>query len=275
MWTWGLACALGGRVLLRLEDHDRGRCRPEFEAALLEDLAWLGLEPDVPSSLAHFREGPSPFRQSDNDAAYEAALATLAARAEVYACRCSRRDIAQVVPDRINEESRYPGLCRGLGLAHGPGLGVRVAMAPGEERFDDAILGPQRQCPAEQSGDVLLKDRLGRWTYQFAVVADDVRHGVDLVIRGRDLLASTGRQIRLARLLGRERPPVFAHHPLVLKPSGEKLSKASGDTALSELRAAGVRPDEVLGEAAWRSGLIPAMRRVVAGEVGELFGSEK
>jgi glutamyl-Q tRNA(Asp) synthetase len=278
VWVWGLARALGGRVLLRLEDHDRGRCRPAYEAALLDDLDWLGLVPDV-ASTAHFRRAaPSPYRQSDNDAVYEAALARLERDATVFACACSRKEIALAAglvagheAGPAHEEPRYPGTCRARGLARGLDRGTRVVLAPGEERFDDAVLGPRVQAPADQCGDLLLRDRLGQWTYQFAVTVDDLRHGVTLVIRGEDLVASTGRQIRLGRMLGRAEPPAFAHHPLILKPSGEKLSKASGDVGVRELRAGGAMPAQVLGEAAWRTGVLSEMRPVGAGELAELF----
>ncbi|HEX5385666.1 MAG TPA: glutamate--tRNA ligase family protein [Gemmatimonadales bacterium] len=259
VYVWGIARALGGRVLLRIEDHDRTRCRPEFESALLEDLEWLGLEPHV-GSIGEFRAGRSPFRQSDNDAPYAAALAGLAERAQVYACACSRRDLAAEAGDPFNDETPYRGRCRERGLEPGPGRGMRVVLEPGAEGFDDSMLGPQRQEPAVQCGDLLLRDRLGQWTYQFAVVVDDMRHEIDLVIRGADLLASTGRQIRLARMLGRAREPVWLHHPLILKPTGEKLSKASRDTGLGELRAAGVSAADVLGEAAYRGGLLERSR---------------
>jgi glutamyl-tRNA synthetase/glutamyl-Q tRNA(Asp) synthetase len=244
VWVWGAARALNGRVILRIEDHDRTRSRAEYEHGLLEDLAWLGLEPDEDAG-----------RQSDHDDRYAAALAQLDEAGLVYACRCSRRDIAETVPDVFNRETRYPGTCRGLGLAREAGRGLRARLAGGMERFDDLVLGPQQQEPAAQCGDVLVRDRLGQWTYQFAVVVDDIADRVDLVIRGEDLLESTGRQISLARMLGRDEPPVFAHHPLIVKPSGEKLSKATGDTGIRELRAGGARPGDVLREAAARSGL--------------------
>jgi len=92
---------------------------------------------------------------------------------------------------------------------------------------------------------VLIRDRLGNWTYQFAVSVDDFRQGIDLVIRGVDLLPSTGRQIRLARLLGRERPARFLHHPLIMKSPDQKLSKSDGDTGIRDLRARGWAPDRV------------------------------
>lgn len=254
VWVWGVAGALGGRVLLRLEDHDRGRCRREYEAALLDDLDWLGLLPDV-GTTAELRTGPSPLRQSDAVEHYASALERLGA--DVFACECSRKDLALVEGDVFNQETRYTGRCRDRGLDRRPGRGLRLRLAPGAECFVDARLGPQQQRPSEQCGDLLLRDRLGRWTYQFAVVVDDLRQGVDLVIRGEDLLPSTGRQILLGRRLGRAVPPVFLHHPLILKPGGEKLSKSSGDTGIRELRAAGATPAQVLGRAACLTGLQP------------------
>ena len=246
--VWETARRFGGKVLLRIEDHDRTRCRPEYERALLDDLDWLGLEPDI-APTDSFRTGRSEWRQSDNGAVYEAALERLRKAGLAYVCECSRRDIAAEVPDRFNEEMRYPGTCRGKALAPAPGRGWRVVMDEGAETFDDLRLGPQRQSPAEQCGDVLVRDRLGNWTYQFAVTVDDVRHGVDVVVRGEDLLGSTGRQLRLARLLGRAEAPRFLHHPLIRKPSGEKLSKAARDTGIRDLRAAGVPAAEVLTRA--------------------------
>jgi glutamyl-tRNA synthetase/glutamyl-Q tRNA(Asp) synthetase len=133
-------------------------------------------------------------------------------------------------------------------------------MPSGIERFDDLRLGRQVQDPVLQCGDLLLRDRLGNWTYQFAVVVDDQRQGVDLVVRGEDLLDSTGRQIRLARMLGRETPPAFLHHPLILKRGGAKLSKADRDTSVRDLRAAGVARAELLGRAAAAVGLLAAPR---------------
>ena len=272
VYVWGLARALGGRVLLRLEDHDRTRCRPAYEAALLQDLEWLGLEPDA-GAPAELRQGPSPFRQSDAGAEYREALERLAAEGRVFACECSRREIDAEGGGAVNRETPYPGRCRERGLAL-EGRGVRLRVEPGEERFVDARLGERCQEPARQCGDMLLRDRLGHWTYQFAVVVDDLRHEVDLVVRGEDLLESTGRQIRLARLLGRERAPVYFHHPLVLKPGGAKLSKASGDTGIRELRAAGAGPEDLLGRAAWAGGLLDHPSPLGTADLAHLFDRE-
>ena len=95
-----------------------------------------------------------------------------------------------------------------------------MRLEPSVERFVDLRLGPQEQRPSEQCGDLLVRDRDGNWTYQFAATVDDYVQGVTLVIRGVDLLASTGRQIQLARLLGRDEPPAFLHHPLIMKSPG-------------------------------------------------------
>lgn len=269
--VWGVAQARNGRVLLRFEDHDRGRCRREYEAAILEDLEWLGLVPDV-GSPGEFRSGRSPFRQSDNELRYATALRKLESRFRVYGCDCSRKEIAMEsdVPD---QETRYPGRCRERNLAIGEGRGIRVTIEPGSERFTDMLLGEQEQEPSAQCGDLLLRDRLGNWTYQFAVTVDDLEQQVDLVIRGQDLLASTGRQIRLARMLGRITPATYMHHQLIRHGSGAKLSKSNRDTGVRDLRAAGRSPGWVLGQAAYLTGLIDSPRELGADHLGSFFVS--
>ena len=223
---------------------------PEYESALLEDLAWLGFEPD---------SGLRPIvRQSDTPWVYEEALETLRASTEVYACECSRKDIGG---------ERYEGRCRGRGLQSGPGRGIRVRLASEVEVFDDALLGRLTHVPAEQCGDLLVRDRDGHWTYQFAVTVDDMRQGVTLVIRGANLVSSTGRQIRLARMLGRSNAPVFLHHPLIHDARGEKLSKSAGDTGVREFRSAGLTAPDVIGIAASRVGLADPGRSIRASEV--------
>jgi glutamyl-tRNA synthetase/glutamyl-Q tRNA(Asp) synthetase len=272
VWVWGLARALDGRVLLRLEDHDLGRCRPAYEAALLEDLEWLGLVPDL-GMPAELRAGRSAYRQSDSDASYAAALERLRGRGLVFACDCSRKDLARTEGEVFDQETRYGGRCRERGLAAEPGRGFRLRVDPGAEQFVDARLGPQCQEPSAQCGDLLLRDRLGQWTYQFAVVVDDLRHGVDLVVRGEDLLDSTGRQLQLGRLLGRAAPPVYLHHPLIRKPGGAKLSKSSRDSSIRELRAAGIDPAEVLGRAARATGLEWDHECISWHDLAKLFGA--
>ena len=268
IYVWGLARTLGGRVLLRIEDHDRIRSRREFDAAILEDLAWLGFVPD---------EGLNPVRrQSNNDTAYVNALATLAATHTVYACDCSRKDVRlrRVAASAGPVDDRYPGTCRERRLRPGDavprGMGARVQLDDRPESFTDGARGEIVQTPAEQCGDLLLRDRDGNWTYQFAVTVDDMNDNVDLVVRGMDLLSSTGRQIKLGRMLGRTEPPHFFHHPLIIKPDGEKLSKGSRDTGVRELRAAGLDPPTVIGLAAASVGLIQRGARVAADAVSEL-----
>ena len=264
IYVWGIARALGGRVLLRIEDHDRIRSRPEYDAALLDDLSWLGFSADA-----------GPIRQSDDPGAYEAALARLARSHHVYVCDCSRKEIAAAALVAPGIEVPYSGRCRARRLGEDTGCGHRLELTPGVEAFDDGLLGRRVQEPAAQCGDLLLRDRDGHWTYQFAVTVDDVRQQIDLVIRGEDLLSSTGRQIRLARMLGRATPPVFVHHPLILKPSGEKLSKSSGDTGVRELRAAGVTAAEVIGRAAVACGLIDVAKPIPPDDVAALFRTRR
>lgn len=261
IFVWGLTRALGGEVLLRIEDHDAERSRAVFERALLDDLEWLGFVPDRPS-FAEFRAGPCAGRQRDREAVYQAALEALARAGRVYACECSRRMLA--LHGGVSGERRYPGTCARKGLPCGPGRGVRVALDEGVETFEDLRHGSQSQSPAEQCGDLLVRDRDGHWTYQFAVTVDDFEQGVTVVIRGDDLLSSTGRQIQLARLLGRRSPPVFVHHPLVMKGPAQKLSKADGDTSVRDLRARGVTATDIIGRAAAAVGLTDASPLTVA-----------
>jgi len=243
-YVWGVAQALGGRVLLRIEDHDRVRSRAEYEAGILDDLDWLGFRPDIfPTDT--FRAGRCDGRQSDRGHVYHAAVDVLRAKGLVYGCDCSRADVLAATDGDTSGELRYAGRCRGRDLPLTDGVGWRVRMDSGSETFDDARLGVRSQDPAAQCGDLLIRDRHANWTYQFAVAVDDWQQQIDLVIRGEDLLASTGRQIRLARLLGRERPPTFLHHSLIMRTPTQKLSKSDGATGIRDLRAAGQTPEMV------------------------------
>jgi glutamyl-Q tRNA(Asp) synthetase len=228
--VWGAARERDGQVLLRIEDHDRQRSKLEYEAAIIEDLAWLG-----------FKHDGDVVRQSERHPIYHKALQRLIDRELVYGCTCTRSE--------INGE-RYANTCRDQGIPLGDGVGWRVIMEPGVERFFDEILGPQEQDPSEQCGDLLVRDRLGNWTYQYAATVDDHVQRITDVIRGQDLLSSTGRQMRLARLLGRHEMPRFRHHALVMKSPAQKLSKSDGDTGVRDLRALGWSAAKVREKAA-------------------------
>lgn len=252
---WGIARATGGQVVLRIEDHDRQRSRRTWEADLLDDLERLGLEPDVPT-IASLRAGPSAYRQSDCDDVYRGAIDALRAEGRVYACDCARSTFEAWVRTRGRpfEGTGCPGSCRERGLAEKGGFGLRVTVGEGDERWLDLLRGRMRD-DVPGRGDPLVRDRHGNWTYVLCVVVDDIRHGIDLVIRGQDLLDSTGVQVRLARILGRATPPIFLHHPLVRRPDGSKLSKADRATAVRSLLAAGRSPPELFGHAAELVGL--------------------
>jgi len=265
--VWGVAGATGGRVVLRIEDHDRERCRPAYERALLDDLEGLGFVPDEPPiALLRTRE-PSPYRQRDNGAAYAAALGELASRELVYGCSCSRSTFATwgTSHGRPWSGPGCPGACSARRLERdAPGVTWRVALGDGDEAWTDLVLGPQRGRPTAP-GDLPARDRHGNWTYAFCVVVDDLRDRIDLVIRGEDLLAATPAQIRLGRLLGRVTPPRFLHHPLIRRPDGRKLSKADGATSVRELLARGASGAELRAHAADAIGLAAGVARRLAG----------
>ena len=212
------------------------------------DLAWLGFQADG-----------GPVRQTSPDAvaAYEAALAGLTERGLVYRCGCTRATFAAWAREHGSHWTGpgCPGACRTKALPGDAATSLRVALGAGEERFDDLRLGPGAGDPSA-TGDLVVRDREANWSYGFAVVVDDLRQGVDLVVRGEDLLPETARHIRLGRLLGRAEPPRFLHHPLIRKASGAKLSKSDGDTGIADLRAAGHSADDVRRDAA-RLGAVP------------------
>ena len=243
IYVWGLARADSGRVVLRVEDHDRQRSRREYEAALLDDLDWLGFRPDV-YATDDFRRGPCEGRQSDRDVIYRAALERLRAQGLVYGCDCTRKQLAG---------AEYSGRCRDRALPLRDDVGWRV-------RLDEAA-----------GDDVLVRDRLRNWTYHWCVTVDDTMQEITHVIRGEDLRASTDRQIALARLLGRSAPATFVHHPLIMKTPTQKLSKSDGDSGIRDLRAAGWTASRVIGYAAAAVGLQATAAPVEAAAVSRLF----
>ncbi|WP_141735392.1 glutamate--tRNA ligase family protein [Oligoflexus tunisiensis] len=259
VFVWGIAQSIEADVVLRIEDHDRGRVRPGYEKAILEDLIWLGL-----MKTADF------FRQSDHWDRYESQMEAARSRGLVYACTCSRREIMERTGEASHDELRYDGHCRTRGHAdHHAGL--RLRLDPMTCAFDDLWTGRQVQRPDEQCGDLLIRDRDGNWTYNFAVSLDDAAEDIDLVIRGQDLLPATGRQLQLRSIFGVTKPLRFLHHPLIWESPERKLSKRDGSTSLRHLREQGLSPAMILGQAAHAVGLLDRPEPVAAPELKGLF----
>jgi glutamyl-tRNA synthetase len=260
--AWLHARAAGGRFVLRVEDLDTARVRPGTMERQLDELRWLGLDWD---------EGPDaggdrgPYVQSERMDHYERALRTLAEGGRLFACACSRRDIARSAsaPHAGEEGPRYPGTCRGRAvppglpsyLRHGAGeLALRFRVPAGSVAFVDGIAGPCAPEPAAESGDFVVRRRDGVPAYQLAVVVDDAAMEITHVLRGADLLSSTARQLLLYRALG-VAPPAFLHVPLLLGDDGERLAKRHGPVGLGELREAAVDPRALVGWMAATCGL--------------------
>lgn len=239
--------AAGGLLWLREEDLDRERSRPEFAAALREDLLWLGLTWD--------RE----VRQSERLEAYRAAMRTLLAGGVVFPCTCSRRDLQQALAaphEDADDEPAYSGRCRhGVAAAREllPGANYRFRVPDGEAvTFPDGNAGPQRfvaGCAGSSPegsdfGDFLVWRKDGLPSYQLACVVDDAWQGVTEVVRGRDLLKSTARQILLQRALGLPTPHYF-HCDLLRDAAGVRLAKRHDALSLRALRESGLTPEQV------------------------------
>ncbi len=238
--------ARGGRFLLRIEDIDTARCKPAFEAALLEDLAWLGLSwPDA------------VLRQSERRAAYDAALDRLAALGLCYPCRCSRSDIRAALSAPQEGVSGpdgpvYPGTCRGRSMAEAtPQDAIRLDMAraldllkgvPGFQDTGPGLAGPHRPERAEMIlgvGDIVLARRDIGTSYHVAVVVDDAAQGITEVVRGQDLFPATPIHRVLQALLGLPEP-AYHHHRLIRDEAGRRLAKRDDARAIRHYRDSGL-----------------------------------
>lgn len=250
--AWEAARAVGGEFLLRIEDLDQARARPEYEAAIYEDLAWLGVTWSEPV-----------LRQSERFDLYAAALERLGRLGVTYPCRCTRADIraALSAPQEgaVQEGIVYPGTCRGRELAEGqPGDAIRLDLGRALELLGTRTLtwietGPARagtqalnlEDMRQRLGDVVLARRdIGAASYHLSVVVDDAAQGVTHVIRGEDLLESTPIHRLLQALL--ELPvPVWHHHSLVRDEAGKRLAKRNDACAIRTCREAGLTPEDV------------------------------
>jgi glutamyl-tRNA synthetase len=254
-WLW--ARHAGGSCLLRFEDLDLGRVRAGCAEQQARMLAWLGLEWDG-----------EPVAQSSRSGLYEAAIAALRERGVLYECFCSRADVRRAASAPHGPDGPiYTGTCRSLSdreraerMAHGRAPALRVRME-GAIDFTDDLLGPQHEELAETSGDIVVRRSDGVVAYQLAVVVDDAAQAVTHVVRGADLLGSTGRQLRLYELLGLAPVPRHAHVPLLLGDDGERLAKRHGAVGLTELHAAGADPRAIVGRLAASAGLRDTARR--------------
>lgn len=245
------AAEAGGALVLRMEDLDRERCRPEFARAAIEDLRWLGLG---------WSEGPDiggprgPYEQSGRLPLFREAWERLRDAGSIYPCSRSRSDVARALSAPHAEDdaepvfppSLRPPAGAGLDRAGPDGANWRFRVPDGEAvRFDDAFFGPQSFVAGRDFGDFLVWRRDGLPAYELAVVADDHAMGITEVVRGADLLLSTARQLLVYRALGWA-PPAWAHAPLILGPDGRRLAKRSAGFSIRELRERGRAPEEVL-----------------------------
>lgn len=240
----------GGKMILRVEDLDGPRCRPEFVRAIEEDLKWFGFAWD---------EGPGaggetgPYVQSQRMGFYRAAFEQLKETGRVFPCVCSRRDIlgALSAPHAGDEEPVYPGTCRARAASDAlvSGAGGRMAwrfrVPDGEVvEFRDSGFGDQRYVAGRDFGDFVVWRGDDFPSYQLACVVDDARMGITEVVRGADLLLSTARQILLYRAMGLAQP-AFHHCALVTDASGERLAKRHEALSLRRLRENGADPEEL------------------------------
>ena len=268
--AWLSARSLGGEMLLRIEDLDTLRCSAENAGLVREDLRWLGLDWDS--------EQPP---QSTRSGYYEQILRRLGEAGEVYPCWCTRGDLknAPNAPHASDGHPIYPGTCRDMTDEERRARSARRAplwrlRVPNETmRFTDGHYGAYEEDLARECGDFILRRADGVFAYQLAVTADDIAAGVTQVVRGRDLLSSTPRQLYIYRLLGAQ-PPKYWHVPLLTAPDGRRLSKRDRDLDLGVLRERYSAP-ELIGALAHAAGLLDRAEPCTPGELVPLFDWKK
>ena len=238
--------------MLRSEDLDPDRCRPEYVASMYEDLHWIGINWDEGPDCG----GPyAPYSQSERRHVYIAAWRKLRDAGAIYPCTCSRKELASApaAPNDADDEPIYPGKCRNrtdAGQFEGPaGVNWRFRVPEGEDiTFVDQHLGPQRFVAGRDFGDFVIWRRDDVPAYQLAVVADDQAMKITEVVRGADLLKSTARQLLLYRALGGEAPQ-FYHCELVRDDAGVRLAKRHDALSLRTLRQNGATPEQARNRA--------------------------
>jgi len=251
--NWLVVRSAGGSLALRMEDLDGPRVKRGAAEGAWRDLRWLGIDGDG-----------EPLLQSTRAPAHAAALERLRTLGLAYPCACTRSEIdrAASAPHEGESGAPYPGTCRGryrddgeARAATGRDPAWRFAAPPGREvGFDDLFAGPRREEPSRTAGDFVVARRGGAAAYMLAVVVDDAFQGVDLVVRGDDLLPATPPQVLLQEALGLP-VPAYLHLPLVRGPDGRRLAKRHGDSRIARFREAGVPPERVVGLLARWSGL--------------------
>lgn len=270
--AWLSAKAQGGEIVLRIEDLDRERTDPAFTAQCEHDLRLLGLNWDRGGTA-----GGETYFQSERTEYYERLLARLQQKGIVYPCFCSRAELhAASAPHASDGEVLYSGKCRGLTkaeiaqLSKGRSPALRLRVPDKTISFCDLHYGAVEQNLMSECGDFILRRSDGVFAYQLAVVGDDGAMGVTEVVRGRDLLSSTPRQIYLFQLLGLP-VPRFAHTPLLLDEEGRRLSKREKDMSLAGLLERGYTPEDVVGRLAYLAGLLERPEPAEAKELIPLF----
>ncbi len=268
-----------GTMILRIEDLDPDRSRPEYVERLVRDMKWLGLDWDEdPWTGGAF----GPYSQSDRREIYEAALDALKDRGKVYPCFCTRKELREAsAPHEEDGVFIYNGKCRRLSgdvrrerLEAGDRHAWRLEVPDQDYGFHDLNYGAYMQNVARDCGDFLLTRTDGVHAYQLAVVVDDGLMGVDMVVRGSDLMDSTPRQIYLHELLGFDIPS-FGHVPLLKGENAARLSKRHKSLDLGTLRNAGWAAEEILGLLAVKAGLIERFEPVKARELIDVFSWSK
>lgn len=269
LYVWSVAKEVGAKIVLRLEDHDRQRSKKEFYAPIFNILSWFGLKADL--GLTN-NAAILASTQQNNLSRYQTLVYQLYRKNLIYPCFCSRQEIHDRMAKEDNAQphsnqvswNAYDGKCRAMLKSFVsskntdqnqssllpeaiPGSMIRLIVRDTNYTFRDLLLGEQVQNPNSLGGDFPLIDKRNNFTYQLSVVSDDIAHKINLVIRGQDILESTGRQLCIYEYVDKQPPLFYLHHPLIIdENTGKKLSKIDHSTSLQSLIDKGLRSDQII-----------------------------
>ena len=266
LYVWAAAQKWDLKIHLRIEDHDQGRARKEYIDSIYEDLEWFGFKYDSQSI------------QSNHFDLFQKVLDRLSDKGLVYPCTCSRKQLLAENPVSETGEVIYQGKCfhviasevqRSEAIQNNIPHSLRIRIPDKVINWHDERLGDFSENPKRQCGDFPIRDRDGYWTYQFAVCIDDLVQGITHIVRGEDIRNSTARQIALSEIISEVctgdamlqipayRRPLYLHHPLIVDPSGKKLSKREHAHSLHQEKEAGTSAEQLLGRVLYKAKITP------------------
>ena len=266
LYLWGITKSLGGCVVFRIEDHDFQRSNLAYADQIIKDLDWLGFKVDEGYQSCESED----YLQSRQAHIYQETLDRLQEEGLVYPCFCSRKHIRERLK---SSQQSYDGYCRNKSCSSQKSALRLKVHSHVTMKYLDAMFGEQVCSVNAGPDDIVLRTKEENFSYNFAVVNDDLKHGINLVVRGVDLMPSTGIQLYLRECMSPQKSSLyFAHHPLIYESNSQvKLSKRNKDQSIKSMQASGLEPEHIIGRAAYKCGLVKENKPQELSDILNLF----